>query len=147
MGDEMTLNVVLENGLGRAANAKIQTILTGDLDFSLTKPGEWNASVLDEQAFEMGDEDRSVAQVTFSVTKASFDAGSNSITVEEVSINGRQRGVAIASPSYNQTFRLVFRLLIWNEEVQKYVAEWNDGLEDHSSWLQVWFELEPEAGE
>lgn len=143
LGDGMKFMIVVENHLGRPINAKLLTIFTGDLNF--TSPEGCKGSIVNEQVFTIDDKGRSVAEMEFSVTKAIF--GQNSITVEQVDVNSFNHEVMAKSPSSNQTFRLIFYLLIWSDDEGRYVTKWNDGINDHTSWLQIWFELVPEAVE
>ncbi len=145
LGDGLKPIIVVENHLGRSINAKLLTIFTGDLNFTFSSPEEFKGSIVDEQVFIIDDKGRSVAEIEFSVIKASF--GQNSITVEQVDVNSFNHEVMVESPSLNQTFRLIFYLLIWSDDEGRYATKWNDGINDHTSWLQIWFELVPEVGE
>jgi hypothetical protein len=136
-GDELKLQVIIENYMKRAIDVKLQTVIAGGLNTILTE-GQQNFT-LNEQVFFITNENKSVAKIEFAVTDVRFEK--NLITIEQVKLNDYRYNVFIESPSQNQTFRLIFNLLIWDDEEKRYVNKWSDGSKDRSSWLQIWFEL------
>jgi hypothetical protein len=143
VGDQLKVQVILENHMGERIMVKLETIVANNATPLPTSNGTQHFR-LQEQALNIDDGGTSIAPFTFTVTKARIEG--NSIVIEEVEVNGVKSPVAIHSPLDDQTLRLIFSVLIWNNSEGRYVPEWNDGLNEHSSWLQLWLELQLGAG-
>jgi hypothetical protein len=143
VGDQLKVQVILENHMGERIMVKLETIVTNNATPLPTSNGTRRFR-LQEQALDIDDGGISIAPITFAVTKARIEG--NSVVIEEVEVNGVKSPVAIQSPLDNQTLRLIFSVLIWNSSEGRYVPEWNDGLNERSSWLQLWLELQLGSG-
>lgn len=142
LGDRLKIIVILENHMARQIRVALDTLVAGNPSPS---PIPWDGgSRLQEQVLTVDDGGTSAMPMTLAVTRARTEG--DSIAIEEVELNGIKIPVMVESSSGNQTLRFIFRALIWSDAEGRYVAEWNDGLDEHSSWLQIWFELLPGVG-
>jgi len=142
LGDRLKVLVILENHMARQIRVELDTLIAGNLSSS---PAPWDGGLrLQEQVLTVDDGGTSAMPMTLVVTRASTEG--DLIAVEEIELNGVKIPVMVESGTRNQTLRFIFRALIWNDVEGRYVPEWNDGQDDHSSWLQIWFELLPGVG-
>mgnify|MGYP006267187585 CR=1 FL=1 len=142
LGDRLNVLVIVENHMAQQMRIELDTLIAGNASSS---PSPWDGgSRLQGQVLTLDDGGRSAMPMTFAVTRAS--AVGDSIAVEEIELNGVKIPVMTKTSIRNQTLRFIFRALIWSDAEGRYVPEWNDGQEDHASWLQIWFELLPGVG-
>jgi hypothetical protein len=141
IGDRLRIQVILENHMGRQLKLKLEPLIAGNVS-SNAAPDE--GFPLQEQDLVLDDGGASAALMTLAVTKARAEG--DVLVIEEVELNGVRIPVMVESSQGNQTLRFIFRALVWSEVEGRYVPEWSDGQSDHTSWLQIWFELLPGVG-
>lgn len=142
LGDRLTVLVILENHMARQIRVELDTLVAGNPSPTASDIAPWDGgSRLQDDVLTLDDGGTSTVPITLAVTGARTEG--DSIAIEEVELNGVKIPVTVESSARNQTLRFIFRALIWSDAEGKYVAEWNDGQDDHSSWLQIWFELLP----
>ena len=140
--DRLNVLVIVENHMAREVRIELDTLIAGNASSS-TAPWD-GGSRLQGQVLTLDDGGRTAMPMTFAVTRASAEG--DSIAVEEIELNGVKIPVTVESGTGNRALRFIFRALVWSDAEGRYVPEWNDGQEDHASWLQIWFELLPGVG-
>jgi len=142
LGDRLKVLVIIENHMARQIGVELDTLVAGTPSPSLAP---WDDGLrLQEQVLSLDDGGTSAMPMTLAVTRARIEG--DSIVIEEVELNGFKIPVSVKSDTRNQTLRFIFRALIWSDIEGRYVPDWNDGQDNHSSWLQIWFELLPGVG-
>jgi len=143
IGDRLNILVILENHMARQIRIELDTLVAGNPPPSTASgTAPWDGGLrLQDEVLIVDDGGTSTMPMSLAVTRARTEG--DSIAIEEVELNGIKIPVTVESSARNQTLRFIFRALIWSDAEGRYVAEWNDGQDDHSSWLQIWFVLLP----
>jgi len=142
LGDRLKVFVILENHMARQIRVELDMLVAGNPSSTTSINAPWDGGLrLQDEVLMLDDGGTSTMPITLAVTRARAEG--DSIAIEEVELNGVRIPVTVESSARNQTLRFIFRALIWSDAEGKYVEEWNDGQDGHSSWLQIWFELLP----
>jgi len=143
-GDQLRIQVIFENHMACQIRLKLETFIASNLSSDPTTSDGVGEFRLQDQDLILDDGGTSTAPMMLTVTRARAEG--DSIIIEEVEMNGVKSPVIVESSLRNQTLRFIFRALVWSDVEGKYVPEWSDGQSNHSSWLQIWFELLPGDG-